>query len=236
MSVQPQNLIHSRVISPHNLNHYRPQKSPSIVMTNKSTEKRLNKDAAKETSRRSVSFHSRTRAKLALHVNEYTEEEMETCWYSDNDYARMKRDILYTVDLIEEKNDALLDDVKYCHRGCEPRTKEGTKQRQRNQRKAFAAVLNEQFVQEEDYGWIIDECRLASVYQERSCKSKMFALFMGICDQKVVSLTTDAETNGRQIETTRAVKAKARGRNCLRSIVYEPTRRIVEQVTVPDIV
>jgi hypothetical protein len=132
-------------------------------------------------SERSVSFFPRVSVITGLHINNYTPEEVDACWLKMKDVMEFKKEIRYTVDLIERNLD--IDDEKYCRRGIECRTRAGANHKRHQRMNALESVLKEQIVQYvED---LQDEQQIAMVYREAAYASKMVAFLTGLSDAKI---------------------------------------------------
>eukprot|EP00543_Licmophora_paradoxa_P002622 CAMPEP_0202441098 /NCGR_PEP_ID=MMETSP1360-20130828/389_1 /ASSEMBLY_ACC=CAM_ASM_000848 /TAXON_ID=515479 /ORGANISM="Licmophora paradoxa, Strain CCMP2313" /LENGTH=201 /DNA_ID=CAMNT_0049055847 /DNA_START=36 /DNA_END=641 /DNA_ORIENTATION=+ len=90
---------------------------------------------------RSVRFNQTVDYRSCLHVNDYTDDEYDTAWYSKQEYAEMKREIAITLRII--KAGLILPDG-LTFRGLEYRTKEGSLARKENKAHGLIAVLEEQ--------------------------------------------------------------------------------------------
>jgi hypothetical protein len=129
---------------------------------------------------RSVTFSPTVYVRQTLHNNDYSDDEFEACWFSDEDYSTMKKVIKYTVNMIENK--VLIDEVNFSRRGIEGRTKEATVLRWEGRLTALDAVLDEQQIQLAKGAR--DDERLAIVYAECIYRSKMSAYLTGIADEQ----------------------------------------------------
>ena len=131
--------------------------------------------------KRSASFSPHVRVKRTLHINNYSDDEVEATWYGDSDFQRIHDEINYTVDLIEKSEH--IDTSKYCTRGLEFRTRAGAQQRRRNKIDARNATLDEQ-----DFQWtegLNDPDMLSKVYQRKSHTCLVAAHMAGLMDEKV---------------------------------------------------
>ena len=96
--------------------------------------------------RKSVSFSDAVQVKKALHINNYTEDEINATWYNESDYHQIREEIEFTADLI---NLGFLNDdsVAYSRRGLEYQTPLGARRRRTNKVNSYCAVLDEQDIQ-----------------------------------------------------------------------------------------
>ena len=130
-------------------------------------------------SARSVSFSPDVLVKRTLHINNYSDDEIEATWFGDIDFDRIRKEIAYTVDLMETLK--VVDENKYSTRGLEFRTTKGAQHRLRNKLESRNAILDEQ-----DFQWrsgVNSPETLSEVY-ERSCtKCRVTAHMVGLMDE-----------------------------------------------------
>ena len=135
--------------------------------------------------KKSVSFHSIVRASKVLHINNYTDEEIEATWYSDSDYAMMKADNRYTAQLFVSGM-VQGDDDQYCRRGLESYTPDGSRRRKSNRAAATAAVLDEQDEQFDE--GVFEPEYIAQVYKFESEHCQVLANTIALADQEAAQL------------------------------------------------
>jgi hypothetical protein len=97
---------------------------------------------------RHVSMNERVKVKLVLHLDDYTDEEFDACYYSPDEIAEIRQDVLRTVRLIEDE--AEMDHEKYCRLGLERCTRKAKAERLLNRTTALVAVLQERSFQRWD--------------------------------------------------------------------------------------
>ena len=114
--------------------------------------------------RRRVSFNTRVMVKRSLHVDNYTDQEIEACWYTPTDYDAIRNRIFMTLDLMALSSPAssskwnltknlfvlpysFSSSTTYCTRGIERYL--DSESRQIRIGSAIYAVLNEQYRQEQ---------------------------------------------------------------------------------------
>ena len=131
---------------------------------------------------KSVSFDYQVRVRKALHINDFSEQEIQATWLSRDDLMRIRQEIDFTVDLIEKGAD--IDEETYSRRGLEFRTRLGAHMRLENKECARDAVLSEQEFQK-DEGYSDDE-ELATVYSETSYRCQVAAHMLALADLKTV--------------------------------------------------
>lgn len=161
---------------------------------------------------------------LCLHIDDYTDEEVEQCWYSQDeteDLHHGARQIIQLhkappIDSTFLKNDI---DGKYCARGLELHIREASFVKlDQNKRKARRMVLQEQYFEftdedeEEEYDpsyWerkAEKEIELAQRYELATIDNKKAAYMRGVHD------ALDAESVWENKENTPAVQRAAKGR------------------------
>jgi hypothetical protein len=116
-----------------------------------------------------------------IHLNHFSDEEFERCWYKKADLQRIKEELLLTVKLMKI-GDLPKDTLRYCRRGTEFRTREGACRRMFNKEVARDAVRDEQ-----DGQWdegIFDSDVLASVCIAATRQCQVEAQLMGSKDEK----------------------------------------------------
>ena len=122
--------------------------------------------------RRSVSFDENVEIWEALHVNDFTDEEYESYWFSPEECNTIVDMIEITVQLMELGQDEGTD-PNVCFRGLETRTAEGNAYYDTIYVDTVASVLDEQDYQRKK-GWV-DVERIALVCQEQSQAGKDYA-------------------------------------------------------------
>jgi hypothetical protein len=117
--------------------------------------------------------------RLAIHINEYTEAEIDACYYSCEDFRAFKQDVKRTARMIEMKQK--MDESVSCARGVESFTKNALKMKSNNRRAASLAVLKEQECQFEETGRICyDDAKIAAIYSDAVRES---ATLTGLADE-----------------------------------------------------
>jgi hypothetical protein len=130
---------------------------------------------APKAERTTISFFPSVHIHSILHINDYTDAEIQECWYTMQELRALKKEIRYSINLIEEGG--LWDETKHCKRGLEPKIRKLAHASSLRKRQARRAVLQEQLVQRNDY-------EIARKYKQYSYKSKMTAYMLGVADAK----------------------------------------------------
>ena len=131
--------------------------------------------------KKSVSFNKTAEVHEIIHVNNYTDDEIDAAFYSDSDYQMMKADIRFTVHLMVS-NSLQDDDDTYCRRGLEHHAPEGARRRKFNREMAFCAVLDEQ-----DFQWeqeMHDSESIAEIYALETVHCQSVAHTIALEDQE----------------------------------------------------
>lgn len=145
--------------------------------------------------RKSVTFASTATMRLSLHVNDYTDEEFDSCFFSPEDYQSFKQDIKRTVHIMESLNkrkrkttsnvdvNAQLSSLSLCTRGIEKRTKQALQIRYKHIQTTKLAVLGEQIRQRHEQTTANREEKIATLYTKYAESSASAAYSVGLLDQ-----------------------------------------------------
>ena len=150
-----------------------------------------------------VSFHPLVKVKLTLHLQDYTEEEVEACWLTATEYTAIQNRIFMTLDLmhLSPTNSILLSSV--CMRGlenlssCVEEQHQGLEKSTRiRRRNAVLAVLYEQDRQQYEIAtsttlFFYDDSKIREASRKYTRISEDLAAVMGQCDHKAVSKTDE---------------------------------------------
>ena len=129
-----------------------------------------------------VSFCTKVRCRSALHLNDYTDEEIQASWLNQDDMVRIRQDRRCTLEII--RNGGEWDDSKYCRRGLEYATPEASLARKELRRAARDKVLQEQALQLRATR-SLDMELLAEAYNEYSHNARVSAYVVGLSDMKI---------------------------------------------------
>ena len=139
------------------------------------------------TSKKSISFNERVIVRKAIHINDYTQKEVDRCWYNNEEYNTIRKNIRSTIMLMDAANHKVTDSETICRRGLESFTADGMAGRKSRRTKAQNAVFDEQdrqFMNSEEF----DDETIAILYMKRSRASKEIAAIIGLIDERIVSL------------------------------------------------
>jgi hypothetical protein len=130
-----------------------------------------------------------------LSRKDYTPEEVQACWYSNEEYQTIERRRSKEIRKLNEGAEPFKD-KKYSSRGLECHTAVGAATRRRNKALAYNAVLDQQMVQWEQ--GIFDEDTIAAIYSRTSSICQLWANTVGQRDHQ------DIEAYYHQQDTTEA--------------------------------
>jgi len=128
-----------------------------------------------------VSFSSEFQIHEILHINDYDNDEIDSCWYEGWEYEQMKREIIITAKKMEAGGS--LDEKYHCRRGAEERLPSQQKARAQAREDAIFAVLAAQ-----EGMW---ECTtpndelISMAYQKVSHQCALNAYVRGVCDEQI---------------------------------------------------
>uniref|UniRef100_A0A7R9ZMR6 Uncharacterized protein n=1 Tax=Craspedostauros australis TaxID=1486917 RepID=A0A7R9ZMR6_9STRA len=168
------------------------QRSSSSSKTNKHT---CNRNTTTTNRKKSVSFNRRVRVKETLHLNNYTDAEIDACWLSKQESMHIRQDIANTLRQHHQHNGG----VSYSDiRGLECRTKQGSEQRRRDRNESISAVLDEQDLQDHEGSCCPDI--ISYVYTEASRSAQIRANVRAILDYQVVNYREHVAHKQAQLE------------------------------------
>jgi hypothetical protein len=122
-----------------------------------------------------VTFQQSVKAKKTLHINNYTEEEIQACWFDDDESKQMKEEFRLAANLA--MNGLLPQESS---RGLELYTKEAQSRRQ-HKATAREEVLDEQELQWDEGAY--DPEYIAQIYEAASASSRARARSTGFQDE-----------------------------------------------------
>jgi hypothetical protein len=132
---------------------------------------------------RSVKFFETVSYREIAPLTELSDEEIATVWYSDDDYAEIKKHVTTTLKRVADGESIELEDG-FCMRGLEGRTKFGGRRRKKNKAAALDAVWSTQIQQ-----WRKKKnnpIQIATVYKPHSLRAKYPAIETGQRDEHFV--------------------------------------------------
>jgi hypothetical protein len=112
------------------------------------TEKNVAASSEKSKKTRRVHWNHKVEKKRHHRLQDLSEEEKETVWYTESDTKIVLAMAKVTVKMMMKGEPC--DDVDYCSRGLEGKTPTGSKRRQKNKLRVRKALLEEQEIQREE--------------------------------------------------------------------------------------
>jgi hypothetical protein len=130
-----------------------------------------------------VSFKEITSFREILPLSELNDEDISTVWYSEEEYAEIKKHVTETIKRAADGN-CLDDDEDFCMRGLEGRTKFGARRRKNNKARALDAVWSTQVALWKQK--IDDPSIIAAAYKPHSTNAKYPAIAVAHNDERFV--------------------------------------------------
>jgi hypothetical protein len=143
--------------------------------------------------RRRVVFNRDVYVQETIHVNDYSDDEMDATWYTRDDFKNQKAEFAITVRMLATNRYSGDDDI-HCARGLEYRHREGAKERQKNKLNGLMSVLEEQ-ERQQLVGEENDE-KISQAYVQANYHCRHAALEMGLFDEDEVFGPMDDSSYG----------------------------------------
>jgi hypothetical protein len=118
-----------------------------------------------------------SKTKVVFHLDDYSEEEVNACWYDAFEMSSIQTKLRATVAMMERAT-IHEDETKHCAWGLDKQTREGSGFRHHNRTKARYAVLHAQERQKRDA--IVDEYKIAEIYSEHTAMCQIQAHIMAV--------------------------------------------------------
>lgn len=127
-----------------------------------------------------VTFNERVKAKKTIHISDFSEQEIESYWYTEEEFSRMKKDVRFESNLVE--NECLgQESTRYCIRGLENFTPDGANKRIKNKEECRAIVLEEQYLQHKEGS--NDQEYIAEIYSKAVASARSEARALALQDE-----------------------------------------------------
>jgi hypothetical protein len=162
--------------------------------------------------KQSVKFKNRVMNREALHINNYTAEEIQATWYSCDEILGFKKSCIQTALLLVQQKLSgrnIIENSSFCSRGVESMLNKRVIRQRRVD--AWSAILGEQqhHIDEEDHEAriIANHCSEITVIARKEARSR------GVYDEKQVQQDRDLESTKRfrrLISSRRETLTKAR--------------------------
>jgi len=130
--------------------------------------------------KRSVTFSHKKHIKKIPHLNNLSDQIIDDCWWSPEDYEEFKASFQYLVFMMDSGEEKVENDEETT-RGLEFRTQEGAWERFEHKRDAYNAVLDEQ-----DRQWnrnADDPQKISELYEEVCAQCQTAACGRGSGDE-----------------------------------------------------
>ena len=155
------------------------------------TENLIKQRPSSQATKKCVTFFPKVFIQETIHITDYTLDEKATTWYTRQELAEVRDDILSTVRLISTGK-YTGDTETLCARGCKSRCKSGNQTRQLNKLNAMTAVLEEQLHQQSTRK--ICQLRLSQVYKLANAHCRKEAILLGLSDNHAAKDVHDVIT------------------------------------------
>jgi hypothetical protein len=156
--------------------------------------------------KKKVSFAGSARVKLAIHINDYTDDEIQATWYNHDEICAIHDEINVTVQRVSCGKP--LNKKQFSFRGLEFVTSELAQQRSHNKAVARNAVLQEQKTQ--FYSGNYSEERLAQVYQACNFHSQLVANMFGARDAKALTASSKKKNKTHRSHSSHPKRSSSR--------------------------
>ena len=144
--------------------------------------------------KRNVHFCKKVKVQPTLHVNNFTDKEIRSSWYTQNEIATIRQRTKDMMKLLQSQSNSNTpqkvlerqqgnndDESTFCIRGLEHRTRKGMKAKTSSRMMAWDVVLNEQSRQQ-DAG-IVDVELISHVYKQTTTANVAIAYQRGLDDE-----------------------------------------------------
>jgi hypothetical protein len=177
-----------------------------------STDAMTGKVGQNKRQRRAVTFNEEINEEIRSRET-YSADQVQDCWYSNDDYHMFKKEIHQTVELM--KRNVYIDEDRYCQRGLECCLRDTAAQDRREvKEKARFVVMS---LQPDGQGM---EDSIAQYYTKEARTARMVAYLAGIADERYArSAATTTEAFPSKMTQRRAMTAERPSRPVARRTV-----------------
>ncbi|KAG7344118.1 hypothetical protein IV203_022126 [Nitzschia inconspicua] len=149
----------------------------------------------KSCSKRKVSFFHSVRVQFVESIDDYSDVEKLSSWYSRQEVENLKNDRRVTVKIMEDGNPTV-DDGKHYFRGFENKTRKGAQRKQWNIVEAAMVVFDEQQMNHNYYRKKEEAFHsIADAYRAVAAHARAAAAERGLYDQRAALESTVALSN-----------------------------------------
>ena len=147
--------------------------------------------------KRNVHFCKKVKVQPTLHVNNFTDKEIRSSWYTQNEIATIRQRTKDMMKLLQSQSNANTpqkvlerqqqgsnDESTFCIRGLEHRTRKGMKAKTSSRMMAWDVVMNEQSRQQES--GVVNPEAISHVYKQTTTVNVAIALQRGLDDEDYV--------------------------------------------------
>lgn len=154
------------------------------VTMNSSSIKAGGETTGKTKQQNKISFCPKVKVNKIIHINEYTDDEINATYYHRDEMKSVRQQLRETVKILEEQPtaDEFKESNSFSKRGAEFRTSEGARIRHRNKNIAWDALFDAQDAQFED--GVFDPEVLASIYSAATTHCQHAAHLLALKDQE----------------------------------------------------
>eukprot|EP00934_Nitzschia_sp_Nitz4_P002852 Nitzschia sp. Nitz4//scaffold186_size43309//26910//27404//NITZ4_007321-RA/size43309-processed-gene-0.3-mRNA-1//1//CDS//3329539770//2842//frame0 len=124
-----------------------------------------------------VSFNEKCRVRLTKHLEDYSDKEYFSCWYSAEEKAAIKSDL--ADDIARMERSEIADEIHTTYRGLESHSKNARRQKLKRRHDAIDSVVG-QFRGPDDE-------EIAETYREHSYTSRIAAYYVGLENQPIAA-------------------------------------------------
>ena len=137
---------------------------------------------------KAVSFLEQVAVCRILPRHDYTEDEICSAWFQEDEYQRIMKDCCKQIKKMNSGE--TLKDKKYCSRGLETHTKLRSITKLQNRKVGFDAVLDAQYLQLKHNG-VRDDAEIAEQYIYATSSCQIWANVIGLRDQRAAEALED---------------------------------------------
>eukprot|EP00934_Nitzschia_sp_Nitz4_P005721 Nitzschia sp. Nitz4//scaffold69_size99277//8577//9152//NITZ4_004617-RA/size99277-processed-gene-0.72-mRNA-1//-1//CDS//3329556667//5711//frame0 len=119
-----------------------------------------------------VSFAGKVSVRAVEHYHDYSIDEIEAYWYSEEEVRDIRKEMKTCIKMLEECSPEEMRS-KCCNIGLEFYSKEGAKSRQKNRKRAWKSVMTEQSSQQAE--GVQDPLAIADGYKKCAQSSRVVA-------------------------------------------------------------
>lgn len=143
-----------------------------------------------KTTQNHVTFAHQITMRETMGLDDYTIEEIDNAWYSEEEMFRVSKECIATLEKVKKGQRSQRKSERYCIRGLEPHTPIGSILKNKSRHTSIQSVLDEQWKQLTERGGV-DVESLCEVYHNTTASSQMWAQVIGSRDHHEAALYLD---------------------------------------------